>query len=250
MTRVEKDIQATGEIKQMKEDVIKEVRKSNRTTGSKMTCSIIVLFLVVVAVFIALWIVASTGLVSIPLFSRVAYKPLEPTRVVFAGTPVDVIANETFQTTIARKLEEGGGDLLDKNVSLKIREESLTATIKSAFEESGLTFIDGTNAQVVIRKNGSFEFFVPLNGYNSETSMMLNLSAQIDNGNVVLEIGKLKIGAFTVPKSIVTLMIGKIVTNELSSLNSVIGSYMKINAIIYNPGELEFQGELTVEVIK
>ncbi len=250
MSRIEKDSQTKGEMVQMKEDVIKEVRKGKKGGSSKMTCSLIFLFALVVGVFFVLWIIASTGLVSIPLLSRVAYKPLEPTRIIYPGTPVDVVAQETFQTTIAYRLQEGGGEIKDKSISLKIREESLTATLRDTLSVSGLNFFDGANAQIAVLKNGHFEIFIPVTGINKESSVVLNLSAQIDDGNVVLEIGKMKLGSLTVPKALVSSLVGGAAKNELEILNKDLGSFMKIDSILYEKGQVEFAGSLTVEVVK
>jgi hypothetical protein len=248
MTRIEKDVQAKGEMKQMKEEVIKEVRKGGKGGNKKMTCSVIVLLFLVSIAFYFLWILASTGLVSVPLLSKVAYEKLEPTRVVFQAAPVQVVANETFQTAIAHKLQSGNGQILDKEMSLKIKEGSLTATVREIFDQSGLSFFDAKNAQIAVLKNGAFEIYAPVSGVGKETAMSLNLSAQIDDGNVYLEIGELNIGSYKAPKSLVNLMFGAIINNELASLNEDLGSFMKIESILYEKGQVEFKGQLTVEV--
>ena len=43
-------------------------------------------------------------------------------------------------------------------------------------------------------------------------------------------------------------MFGSIINNELATLNEDLGSFMRIDSILYEKGLLIFNGELTVEV--
>ncbi|KKW32189.1 MAG: hypothetical protein UY76_C0037G0002 [Candidatus Uhrbacteria bacterium GW2011_GWA2_52_8d] len=162
MVRVEKNAGLESRLDNVKGEVVREVRRRTRTSRPWLTCSLLLLFVLVgVGVWVA-WFVAATGLLHVPVFTSLAYEAPAPIRGVTPGVPVETVLEETFTSTLTRRLYEGGGTLTNRSIQVQIQEASLTASLRSFLEEEGLEWIDSAGVQMAVEPGVGIELFVPL----------------------------------------------------------------------------------------
>jgi energy-coupling factor transporter transmembrane protein EcfT len=250
MARIEKQAQLEKKIVDVKEDVVKEVRRRTRQKRPWFTCSLIVLFVIVGLLIWGTWIVAATGLVHIPVFTSLAYELPEPTRSVSPGVPAQTVLQETFSSTLTRRLYEGGGSLENRSLSVTLSEQSLTASLRSLMEESNIEWLDGSKAQVVIDPEIGIELFVPFSQTRNDlgTAVTARFVLSVTQGQLVVTPTHVQVGLATIPDLFIATFLKPFLEAELASLNMIVIGYAQISDINIYERELVVTGELSVEV--
>ena len=236
------------EMNQMKGEVIKEVKKSKKKKKFKVVCSVIFLLCVVGVLLLVSWVVAATGLVTIPVISNIAYNEPVPTRVVEPGVPAEVIAEETLKTTLIKRIQANQGKLSDTSVTLEIKEESLTASLQSAIKQSQSPVLISDNAQVIVNSDTGFELFLPAMIASRKTALQLHVDTQVVDDKLGVKIDRLSIGSLNVPGSLISFVLQPIVDSQLSQVNQALGSFATVNGIVYFDGCVKIGGEFNVEI--
>jgi hypothetical protein len=247
MTRVEKQSSVKEQIHEMKGVVVDEVRKSQRRRRPWLTCSVILLLLLS-GFFVWLgWAVASTGLIEIPLLTSLAYDPPAPIRIVEPGSPIETVAQEVFTSTLTSRLQSGSGELLDRSMTLTLSESSLTATVQSLIEESGIGWIDSSLAQVVLDPSVGVELFAPLRNNPRGSAITLLADVGVQDGNVTITPTQAQIGDLTLPSVLLSLL-NSLVQEQLESLNTSLRGYANLTSVSMTEGTVALVGELSVEI--
>lgn len=248
MTRIEKNTPVTKQLEEMKGSVIREVRDHNKKKRPALTCSLVVLFFIVCFFVWIGWVTAATGLVKVPLLSQLAYDAPQPIRYVEPGTPVEVLVEETFMSELTARLQSGNGTLEDRSISLTISEESLTATLRSLIEKSGMTFFDTANAQVVLDAQRGVELFVPISNNSRASAITLLLDVGVANGDISVTPTDVHIGNLGIPHVLLTSVFNPLLIQQVEKINTVLTGYASVDSVTLQEGKMILLGELSVEI--
>jgi hypothetical protein len=248
--RVEKHSVLEERLSDVKGDLVKEVRRRTHVSRPWLTCSMVMLVLFLVAALWGAWSVAATGLVRVPVFTALAYDTPVPYREVTPGVSVETYLNEVFTSTLTRRLYEGGGQLTNRSIEVRLSEASLTASVRTFLEESELSWIDASHAQVVIDPEVGAEVFVPfdasLAGQRSALRLQFELSTQ--DGKLMVVPTTVLVGNAHIPDFVTATFFKPLLEAELAKLNTVMVGYAQISRIEILPRELLISGELAVEL--
>lgn len=250
MARVEKSAGIEQRIADMKGEMVDEVKRHTRRSRPWLTCSLIILVVLVGVCVWGLWSVAATGLMRVPIFTDLAYEIPEPTRPVTPGVPVETVTEEVFTSTLTRRLYEGGGTLSNRSISMEIEETSITASLRSFLEKNNLDWIDTAGTQVVVDPEVGVELFVPFLGSELSTAAILTFDVGTQEGNLFVTPTKFQIGSAKIPYRVVALFLKPFLEAELAKFNSVMLGYAKISTIEILARVISVNGELSVEVEK
>lgn len=212
-----------------------------------VTCVTILFALALVFVAAVLWLVAATGLISIPLFSRLAYEVPSPLRVVTPGVPLETYIQSEVSEILTRRLYEGQGSLQDTSLEMHLTEQSFTASLRGLSQEigEGLPF-DISTAQVAIDTQKGAEIFLPFKENPQQTAVRLCVYASVQDGAISLEIKEAEIGALGVPVNMLNPLLHRVVEQNLQSLYAQLGSYVSLTSIAYEDGVMILSGNLAV----
>lgn len=248
MVMIEKKSEITGV--ESITSVIKNEIKPARCSRGKFGCFFLIFLVFLVVVGGLAWIVAASGLVSVPLVSNWAYKPPNPLRVVLAGPPLETYVSETFGNVLTDRLQSGSGRLEDKDVELLLSENSLTTSLQTIIKDNDLSFLSSNTAQVAIDEKQGIEIFLPLAGQINGNALSLLVKIKVENGLLVADEVKLKIGNLSIPAFLTDIFLKPASNKGSDYLNQKIGRYASIKAIETSEGILKVSGTLTVEIMK
>lgn len=248
MSRIEKNAGIEQQLHDIKGEVVDEVKKRTRRSRPWLTCSLILLAVLVGVCVWGLWSVAATGLVRIPIFTDLAYEIPVPTRPVTPGVPAETVMSEAFTSTLTRRLYEGGGTLSNRSMSVELEESSITASLRSFLEEGDFDWIDASGAQVVVDPSVGVEVFIPIIGKELVTSVMFTFDLDAQEGNLVVTPGKIQVGSTKIPNFLIAIFFKPLLQAELAKLNAIVVGYAKISTIEILPSAISVTGELSVEV--
>jgi hypothetical protein len=248
MTRVEKQADVKKQLEDVKGEVVKQVKQSTRKRKPWMACGLL-LVAAIAGLFLWIgWVIASTGLVTIPLLSTLAFKDPEPTRVVEPGVSAEVYMEEWFTTLLTTRLVQGGGVIQDKGFSLTLPEESLTSSMRNLLAESQMEMIQHEQVQVLIEPDQVMELFVPLevNGKRTAATLMITLGAT--DGATSVQLNEIQIGSYRLPKFVIAAFLTPTIERELQDVNARLSGYVDITTLSTQQGDLLLEGELIAEV--
>ena len=249
MSRIEKtdDTSLTVPAVEQNEVIQDLTKKRPRRRGSCLT--IIAVFFVLVVVGLG-WMIASTGLLRVPILSSIAFRTPVPTRHVSPGLPAEKFAASYFASTVAKRLQEGGGEFIDRTITLQVPESSLTATLQNALRGSSASFLDVNSAQIVVLPNEELELFIPVRTDAGLTALTARVSLVADQGKFNLSLKDVLVGSVDIPGYIVASSLQPFVNRELASLNQALSSYMHVDSLRTLNGALIATGSLTVQIKK
>jgi hypothetical protein len=248
MARIEKNASVEKQLQEVRGDVLKEVKMRNRSHRPWITCSIISLFLIASFFIWVGWIIAATGLVEVPVFTRFAYQTPVPAHEVQAGTSVETLIQETFSTLLTERLYEGGGTIEDTVIDLSIPEESLTTSIRNLLEETDVPFVDPGGVQVAVGPEFGIEVFAPVMDSDLGTAMIVQFDLMAVDGNIVISPKTVDLGSLSIPAFILTGLFELLIKKELIGLNDRLSGYASVDSITTEQGELILSGEISVEI--
>ncbi|MBI4256482.1 hypothetical protein HY626_00305 [Candidatus Uhrbacteria bacterium] len=248
MTRVEKNAAMEQRLDDMQGEIVGEVKRRTRKSRPWFSCTLILLIALLGVSVWALWNLAATGFWRIPLFTTLAYDPPSPTREVTPGVPAQTIVEETFSTTLTRRLYEGGGTLTDRSMEVTLSEASLTASLRSFLEEADLEWIDVSHTQLVVDPKVGMELFVPFMDSELETAATLWFAIEVSEGHVVVTPKEVRVGSAKIPGFLIAAFLKPFLEAELAKLNGTMVGYATISTMEILPRELVIVGELAVKV--
>lgn len=249
MSRIQKGSDTKEELQQIKGEVIKELG-SQRKRSPWLACSLIVILVIMSFIGTVMWALAATGLVTVPGFSSWAYNTPIPARIVKPGIPVETIIEEQVKTTLVQRLQEGGGELQDTSVTFVLTEQSLTASLRSQLETTNESTLESSGVQVTISKEQGMTFFLPFEDSLQKSAMQISILAQVQNGVIELRPQSVRIGSLPIPRSVVMFIIQPFLVDQLKAVNSEINSFVKIEHITYEQGQVVIDGNFAVKILE
>ncbi|NQV90474.1 hypothetical protein HQ487_03655 [Candidatus Uhrbacteria bacterium] len=247
MARVEKNAALEKQVSDVKGDVVAEVRRRRNPSSIGMKIGLLLLTIFLSLLLFGAWNIAKMGIVVVPVLSKYAYEVPYPTRVVEPGVSAETILQETFTTTLTRRLYEGGGVLNDRSIQVALTEASLTTSLRSWIEGHSTGMIDVSRAQAVIDPVVGIEIFTPLDGSKQQTAVTIQFSATSQDGLLVLTPEQVFVGSLEIPHLFLRTFL-PFFEQELARVNAVMVGYAKISSIEVLSGELVVDGELVVEI--
>jgi hypothetical protein len=248
MPRVEKGQSAKSEIEELTSEVIREVRQI-RKPRVRTLVSIASLGVLLIVCSWLLWLVASTGFVTVPGFTRFAYKELSPTREVTSGVPIQTHLSSELGTMITERLQAGGGTLSDASVSVSIPESAFTASLREGLRTDNNSLFDIERAQVAVIGDTGLEIFLPVAQSKLATAFKITIGLSSVDGNLKLEIPDAWLGGLHVPNWLTLTMLEPPLQHAVSLFQSELNRYASLREVTTRDGELIIAGDLTVEVL-
>lgn len=232
-------------------DITKEKSKQHPVFG----CMLFFFACVIFVVAWVAWVIASTGLFFVPVFSSLAFHEPKPIRVVDVGVPVETLAESSFKSVLAERLQSENGKLTDRHISLTIPESSLTATLRQLLKQTPIDFVDQTRAQVAVLPDQQFELFIPLkntrlpDGQEKQKSAAIaHIALTANHGVIQLVLKDVTVGSFHAPQFVIASLVQSYVNAQLGSINQALGSYMEVDEITYKQGSVILSGNFTVQL--
>lgn len=247
MSRIEKQADIKKQLEQVKGEVVSQVKQSTRKRKPWLACGVLMLLAVCGTILWFLWNIAATGLVSVPVLSALAYKSPVPTRVVEPSISAGVYMEEWFATHVTQQLVQGGGQLLDREFSLELREGSLTTSARDLVAHSQVDFI-GSEVQVVVLEENEMELFVPLTWNDQDSVVFAKVELAADQGALSVQPTHIQVGSLRLPNFIVATFIVPNLERELRDINTQLGDYAQISEVQTTDGSLQLSGEITADV--
>ncbi|MFA5413785.1 MAG: hypothetical protein WC348_04620 [Patescibacteria group bacterium] len=232
-------IQKVDEKEKLKDEIRGEVisEMKNKKRRKFFTCCFLKLLIVVLILGGITAVIAKTGLVDIPVFSKLFYKTPSPERMV----SVNPDEEKKFEDVLAQKLEEQIGSKAEgqQEVALEFNEEELTSFIKSLESTNDYPF---TNAQVSVTPE-AIEIFGQLKDLN-QTFLTVALKPEITDGNLKITFEKIKIGNLSLPAVLGNLLVNRLLKDQISSAEDVISKNGTLESIDLLDGKIIFHGEI------
>jgi len=253
MTRIEKNQELDPPLKATMptvQDIKKEEnQKPKKGRGKLIGCG---LFLAIFLAFIlgVSWFLAASGLVTIPVISSWAYKTPAPLHEVKPGVVLEAYVSDNFNSLLTQRLQAGGGELKDRSVSLKLPENSLTASFQETLTSSNLSFFDAMHSQVAIDKDQGIELFIPLAGQTNGNAVRFLLQLTTNNGGLSIVSVKSSVGNLNMPVWFSDAVVKPLLERGLIMVNQKLSQYLSIESLEFNDSEIILLGTITVEVIK
>jgi hypothetical protein len=232
-------IQKVDEKEKLKDEIRGEVisEMKNKKRRKFFTCCFLKLLIVVLILGGITAVVAKTGLVDIPVFSKLFYKTPSPERIV----SINPDEEKKFEDVLAQKLEEQIGSKAEgqQEVALEFNEEELTSFIKSLESTSNHPF---TNAQVSVTPK-AIEIFGQFKDLN-QTFLTVALKPEITDGNLKITFEKIKIGNLSLPAVLGNSLVNKLLKDQISSVEDVISKNGTLKSIDLLDRKIIFHGKI------
>lgn len=252
MTRIEKNAKIEEQVKNLTSQVketekleTKEHKKSHQ--GKFFGCGLILMIFLAFIAWI-IWFLAASGLANIPWVSSLVYKIPTPLHEVSPGVLAEAYVSDYFNSLITERLQTGGGELTDRNVSLILSEADITATLRNFLASGELSFFESDRAQIATEKETGAEIFIPLANTNNENALRLLLKPVVESGQPSLAFLKISIGNFNLPLWLSDLVLKPLANWGLEAAKQKFASYSTLDRLELEDGQIKITGSLTVQV--
>ena len=190
--------------------------------------------------------IAKTGVVTIPLFSKIFYQPPTPQRIVTV-TPEET---NTFEKEITGKFEQQVKSQIKPGVTgqkievnFELTEKDLTAFLKSAELSSGSPL---RNVQASVTPE-AIEIFGQLEELN-RTFLTVALKPEVSENNLKIKITKIRLGTLSLPAVLGNFLVEKFLDNQIKSAEDALAKIGKLENIILSDGKVTIRGIVDVLV--
>ncbi|PJA45483.1 hypothetical protein CO174_02955 [Candidatus Uhrbacteria bacterium CG_4_9_14_3_um_filter_50_9] len=248
MARIEKQTDVKEELTKMKGEMVREVRRSGKKARPVLVASLVVLAVLVLIGLFVCWSLAATGLVRVPVFTALAYDVPQPERVVEPGVPLETVAEEQFRSELAKRLQAGGGELKDDVLVFSASESSLTASFRTALEESQVGMIDAGSSQILVQEEVGFSLFLPFEESELESALLVEVNPAVVDEVVVLTLTSVQIGSLNLPLFVVTRLFQPMLQTYVNDLNEAMAGFATITDISTQEGWIEITSRFSVEI--
>ncbi|MBU1146598.1 hypothetical protein KKD80_03575 [Patescibacteria group bacterium] len=228
---------------EIREEVISEIKEKKRK--KLFTCCLLELLFVILVLGGIVTAIAKTGLIDIPVFSKLFYEAPTPDREV-STTPGE---EKKFEDILAEKIKQQikvgeKSDTGQLNIALNFTEEELTGFLKAAEINEDYPF---SNSQISISSDG-VEIFGQLKEFN-QTFLTATLKPEVVGEELKISFTKISIGNLSLPPAIGNFFINKFLKDQLDSIKELISKNGKLENIELSPGKLIFYGTLSAATL-
>lgn len=234
-------IKKVDEKEKIKEEIRGEVISEMKKKKHKkfFTCCFLKLLIVILILGGIAATVARTGIIDIPVFSKLFYKTPTPERVV----SVDV-EEKNFENILSQKIEQqiklnkiSEADTQKVEVTLDFTEEELTSFLKGAEGTENFPFAD---SQISISPDG-LEIFGQLKELN-ETFLTVVLKPEVTDGDFKISFKEIKIGNLSLPPVIGNFLVDKFLKDRIDSIKQTISKNGNLKSIDLSDGKILLHG--------
>lgn len=246
MTRIEDPsldpwIKKVDEKEKLKDEIRGEVVREMKTKKRKkfFTCCFFELLIIILILGGLVAAVAKTGVITIPVFSKLFYDKPAPQRIV----SISPDETKSFEEKIAEKLEQlkfktpAAGE--NPEVALEFTEEELTGFIKSVEADENSPF---AGSQVSVSPEG-VELFGELKDLN-RAFLTITLKPEVINNNFKISFQKIKLGNLSLPASLGNFLVDRLLKDQFDSAEKSIAEFGKLESIELFDGKIIFRGQL------
>ncbi len=183
-----------------------------------LSCAVLGLLFLVPVLAGAAYLVARSGFVDVPYFSK-WYEVPKPTRAVKAK----VMDADTLRVLLSQRLQDEVVDGKSPPYALRVDERELTGVMVDGMDKEGITRAwRPKNIQVAVLKDG-----VEISGRVEDGPFHLDFVAllvpSVKDGVLRVGLGRTQVGDFSVPASIADKLMGNILGRDLASWNLSLG---------------------------
>ena len=260
------------------------VPQANKRTGSKMCCGCLGGLFVILVLIVGwvLWLVAATGITSVPLLSRAAYEEPKPLRVVKAGEalkiPFDSEALHAFEgiefkegeepsaeqleqfeqffdeealKDLFVQLDDLGGSLSANRFNFVVTEEMLTGSLRQAGTNSTPdqqkdTWVDLTQAQVAISEKDGLEVFLPLARNAQHSAIRVYFTPRVtDKQELDMDLREIWVGNMRIPSWFTGPFNEGLFRKAVAGMVPELAKYARIEELTIEEGSIALRGTLT-----
>jgi len=230
---------------EIRDGVLKEMQRKKR--GKILTCCILVLLLTIFFSSLIAAAIAKTGLVDVPIFSKILSKTPAPRRIVTV-TPGET---ENFETAVTQKLKSQVEPRIKPNgtgqkipVRLEFTEKELTLFLKDIEAQQEEPFMK--NAQITVAED-AIEIFGEMQ-QPKKIFLTLGLRPELKNGDLTVALTKIKLGTLSLPVSLSNFWVNKFLNDKLKTVGETISKVGKIENISLEDGKIVLQGLVDILV--
>jgi len=249
MARVDKEGDLRRDMAEMKGEMLQTVRQSGRRPRFALGCGIVALVVLVLSLFAAAWAFAATGLANVPVLTSVAYHRPEPAHPVAATVTLDLFVSDFLNRVLTARLQQGGGTLNDRSISIDLPEGSFTASLRAALKSNAQTAIDPDRSQVAVDEQG-LELYLPLADNPRGSAVTLRLRMETGQDGLTVRVSDLHVGSLPFPDFVTQAVLAPAVQSSFAGFAKELARYATITSVSYAPGAVTLKGDLTVEVLK
>jgi uncharacterized protein YpmS len=228
---------------ELREEVLKEIKRKKRR--KTLSCCLLELSALLLILFLGFAAVAKAGLVEIPFFSKVFYKPPEPSRIVTVLPGEIKNLEKIFEDKIKTQVEEKmipGKETQKVDVELEFTEKELTAAMLDGINSGFLPF---STAQIAVTSK-EIEIFGQLSG--SKIFFTISFKPEIENDQLVIKLTKFKLGNLPLPSSLANLLVEKILKDKMQQINEFVGKGGKLQEIRLEEGKVIIRGTIDIMI--
>jgi len=167
-----------------------EPGKPKKKHKSREFCLIFLIIFLIVVFLVIPSIVAATGIVKVPLLSRIFYHSEKPD-INFSG--------KKNSEAISLKMESIQTKAIDGSAQAKISEEELNAYLNARIS-NGEAQMDFLKDVFILLHNNEIEIWASIEKSVIQTDVNLKATLSIKKGQPYIKLNKVKIGAISVPE--------------------------------------------------
>jgi hypothetical protein len=234
MTRIENS--APHDSETFKREIREELRSEDRRKIMLRFggCALAAFLIIAIPTVFVVSVVAKTGLVDVPVFSALLFKPGAPSRVVL---PLVGEKPDQVMQIIATRMSY---DPATSYLTIPIREDELTMIVQDAIAQAPPDTLPFSmkDAQIAIDDN-DVELFSHLSRGSQETTLVARFLPTVVSGQFTIDVDEMQIGSLTVPHWIASPLIALAVKPFLSSLQTNLSAVGTLERVDVQQGTLQ-----------
>jgi len=200
-----------------------------------LTCFAIVIGVALLFVLAALYAVAKSGIVEVPLFSHFYYSPV-PTRVIQAAALSpdalqEILAQQLTAQVMARRKPPYAVKLTEKELS-GVAEQALD----TALQEAGWKLV---SFQIAVRPT-DLELFGKLEHASFKLEALIRFTPRLEQGALKLDPVLIQIGDYRLPPALTYQLIGYLASRDMGAWSLKFGDTV-LDGLQLHDGYLELQ---------
>jgi len=235
-------IEKVDQKEKLKEEIRGEVVSEMKKKKHKkfFTCCLLELIIVILILGGITAMVAKTGLVEIPVFSKLFYSAPSPEKIVSTNSAEGKNFEDILGQKLEQQIESGKKSETDSQkveVALEFTEEELTGFLKDMEAAENYPFSD---SQVSISADG-IEIFGQLKELN-KTFLTVVLKPEVTDNNLKISFTKIKVGNLSLPDALGNFLVDSLLKDQIKSAQETISQNGKLESIDFSDGKIVFRG--------
>ncbi len=203
-------------------------------------------FPIVVIGLPVVFLLARSGVATIPVATQVFYATPTPHHAVVGGPSLQELFTSQITDLINARVTSAG--ISDRAFTLTIPESAFTTTLTQYVQENAATVFVADKSQAAVIDGQGLEVFLPLQLNRERTAVRATITTALDHGLFAPKISSTTVGQLGVPSFIVRWILESALGKTTVALNEAVGKYATFDAVEFTNGNVVLHGQLTVEV--